>query len=108
MAAIAAYLDLHDLSSATNIIAARANGNVRILKPSPALVVEAITSLEATPTSCTLVGDSPTDIAAAKAANVRSVGYANGPGKTETLSALRPAAVTTTMTLLNDICAGLD
>lgn len=101
--AITAYLDLHDLSSDT--IAARANADVHLLKPSPHLVNEAILAFDVLRDTCTLVGDSPADIEAARAANVHSVGYANRPGKTEALMSLEPSAITTMMTLLNDICA---
>lgn len=102
--AIAAYLDLHDLSSTTDAIAARRNADIRLLKPSPYLVNEAIAVLQATPASCTLVGDSPTDVEAAHAANARSLGYAGRPGKTDALTILCPTAITTTMTLLDHLC----
>jgi HAD superfamily hydrolase (TIGR01549 family) len=68
VSAITAYLDIHDLSSAINTIAARANANVPLLKPSPHLINEAVKALAGTLTSCTLVGDSSTDIEAARAA----------------------------------------
>ena len=42
-------------------------------------------ALNAEPQDCALVGDSITDIVAARAAGVASVGYANKPGKHETL-----------------------
>lgn len=102
-AAISAYLDLHELGSAADAVAARTNADVRLLKPNPHLVGKAVTALNAAPTTCTLVGDSPTDIEAAHAANVRSLGYANKSGKTRALSRVMPTAITTTMTLLNDI-----
>lgn len=56
------------------------------------------------PARCTLIGDSPTDIQAAHAAKVRSIGYANRPGKTAALASLTPTAITTTIMLLADIC----
>lgn len=107
MDAVAAYLDLHRLSAITSTVAARTSGDVRLQKPSPYLLNEAIRALEALPANCTLVGDSPTDIQAARAANVRSVGYANRPGKSEALSILEPTAITTTMSLLDDVCPTL-
>ena len=103
VAAITAYLDLHDLRMATDTISARVDADVRRLKPSPLLVAETIAVLGLPPESCTLVGDSPSDIEAAHAAEARSVGYANSPGKTDVLSRLGPTAITTTMTLLKDV-----
>ena len=42
-------------------------------------------ALNAQPLHCTLVGDSVSDIVAARRAGVASVGYANKPGKHEKL-----------------------
>ncbi|MFI7679548.1 HAD family hydrolase [Actinophytocola sp. NPDC049390] len=106
VAAIAAYLDFYDLRSATDVIAARANADSALLKPNPHLVDKAITMLKVQPARCTLVGDSPTDIQAARAAHARSVGYANKPGKTEALSNAQPTAITTTMMLLTGAFRG--
>lgn len=101
VAAIAAYLDLHDLSSTADTVAARANADIRLLKPSPHLVNEAIAAVQAKPGRCTIVGDSPNDIQAAHAAQVRAIGYANSPGKTGSLAQFQPAAITTSMMLLS-------
>jgi HAD superfamily hydrolase (TIGR01549 family) len=98
--AIAAYLDLHNLSSDT--IAARQSADVQLLKPSPHLVNEAIASLNAMQTRCALVGDSQTDIEAAQAADVYSIGFANKPDKVDVLSEVRPTAVVTTIVLLKE------
>jgi phosphoglycolate phosphatase len=102
--AIAAYLDLHNLVSAVDAVAARINADVHLLKPSPRFVVEAANALNVEPSNCTLVGDSPTDIEAARAASSRGVGYANKPGKSSMLSRFKPVAITTTMTLLDEVC----
>jgi phosphoglycolate phosphatase len=100
VAAVTAYLDMHDLHYMTKAIAARSSWDIGLLKPSSHLVDQAVTALNARPEDCTLVGDSPTDIQAAQAANARAIGYANKPGKTESLSSVDPIAITTTMTLL--------
>lgn len=100
--AVTAYLDLHDLQSDTATISARASPNIHLLKPSPHLVDNAAAILGIPPIRCVLVGDSPGDIHAAHAANVRAVGYANRSGKIEELSLAEPITITTTITLLGD------
>jgi phosphoglycolate phosphatase len=98
--AVAAYLDLHGLRASVDFIAAREDSFVHRLKPRPFLVNEAINAL-CKPTRCTLVGDSVTDIQAAHAARIRSIGYANRSDKIAELSNMRPAAITTSMMLLS-------
>lgn len=102
--AITAYLDLHDLRSDTATISARTSPDIRLLKPNRHLVDNAAATLGVRPTRCVLVGDSPGDIYAARAANVRAVGYANRSGKIEELSIAEPITITTTITLLSDSC----
>ncbi len=65
---------------------ARTSPDPALLKPSAHLVTKAIRALGAGPEACALVGDSPTDIAAAQRAGIGTVGYANTPGKRERLS----------------------
>jgi phosphoglycolate phosphatase len=57
-----------------------------LLKPSPFLVERAISVLRADPATCTMLGDSPTDIESARQAGITSIGYANTPSKHEQLS----------------------
>jgi phosphoglycolate phosphatase len=47
-----------------------------MLKPPPDLIRLAIGELDTRSSACALVGDSPTDIQAAHAAGVHSIGYA--------------------------------
>jgi beta-phosphoglucomutase-like phosphatase (HAD superfamily) len=51
------------------------------MKPDPGPVLAAVNVLATTPSQCTLIGDSLTDIEAARAAGVGIVGYANRPWK---------------------------
>jgi phosphoglycolate phosphatase len=83
-AAVATYLSDHGID--VELVAARTNADPALLKPSPHLITQTIRTLAAQPAACALVGDSLTDIAAARLAGVSSVGYANKPGKHRILS----------------------
>ena len=82
--AVTTYLSDHDID--VDHVAARTSADPSLLKPSPHLITRAIRVLDAQPTGCALVGDSRTDITAARLAGVASVGYANKPGKHRTLA----------------------
>jgi phosphoglycolate phosphatase len=79
--AIGAYLDLYDLRTSVDYVSARNTPDVTLLKPSPHLLRKAATALTVPPGECTFIGDSLSDIEAARTAGVRSLGYANKPGK---------------------------
>ena len=49
---------------------------------------------------CVLVGDSLTDIQAARVANMPVIGYANKPGKAELFAAEKSSAIVTSVILL--------
>jgi phosphoglycolate phosphatase len=83
-AAVEGYLSDHSIK--VEHVAARASADPALLKPSPHLIIQAIRALDAQPAACALVGDSLTDITAARLASVPCVGYANKPGKRRTLS----------------------
>jgi phosphoglycolate phosphatase len=83
-AAVETYLSDHDIN--VEHVAGRTSADPALLKPSPHLITRTIRTLDAQPADCALVGDSLTDIAAARLAGVASVGYANKPGKRHTLS----------------------
>jgi len=51
------------------------------MKPNPESVLRAVRQLNGRPGECVLVGDSVTDIEAARRAGVRSIGFANKPSK---------------------------
>lgn len=98
-AAVETYLNLHDLRAMVDLISARTSADVALLKPSPFLVTDATTRLAILPSQCVLVGDSRTDIQAARAATVAAIGYANKPGKASSLAACGPDAITTSMAM---------
>ncbi|MGH3731242.1 MAG: HAD family hydrolase [Micromonosporaceae bacterium] len=84
--AIRAYLDVHTLTGWIAPIVGRAYATPDRMKPNPAPIVDAMTVLGVDPATCALVGDSVTDIEAARAAGVRSIGDANKVGKTQALT----------------------
>jgi beta-phosphoglucomutase-like phosphatase (HAD superfamily) len=74
--AVREYLVFHDLYGQISLISARTGPDTAALKPRPDLIRLAISELDTRPSACSLVGDSPTDIQAANAAGVHSIGYA--------------------------------
>jgi hypothetical protein len=72
---------------AITYISARTDADPSLMKPNPHLVWQALDKLGADPKRTILVGDSLTDIEAAKAAGVLAVGYANKPGKADRFAA---------------------
>jgi HAD superfamily hydrolase (TIGR01662 family) len=79
--AIRSFLLLHDLASYVRGISARSNADPSLLKPSPYLIEQAIQSLGTSPEFCVMVGDSLSDIDAARAAGTAVIAYANKPAK---------------------------
>ncbi|MGH3901110.1 MAG: HAD family hydrolase [Pseudonocardiaceae bacterium] len=98
--AIRAYLDLHNLRPYVTHVSARTSPDPALLKPNPHLLIEALTTLGVPAAAATFVGDSVTDIDAARAADTMSIGYANKPGKiAEFVSAGADAVIRTPATL---------
>lgn len=97
VAAVETYLNIHNLRRAVTLISARANADISLLKPSPYLVTNATQQLNTAPFVCAFVGDSLTDVEAAKAAGVRSIAYANKPGKVEDFVSTMPDLIVTTL-----------
>ena len=75
------------------------------MKPHPELVRRAIDSMHADPAQSALVGDSVTDVDAARIAHVRTIGYANKPGKRDRLAGAGASAVVDSMTELATLTA---
>ncbi|MBL7260757.1 HAD family hydrolase [Paractinoplanes lichenicola] len=93
--AIELYLARHSLTGHVDAIVGRPWAQPHRMKPDPGPVLAAVKAVRSTPDRCTLIGDSLTDIEAARAAGVAVVGYANRPWK---ISAFAPAdAVVTSM-----------
>ncbi len=66
--------------------AGRDDPNPAHMKPSPYRVRQAVQILQAVSAECVLGGDSVSDVAAAHAADVAVIGYANKSGKQERLA----------------------
>jgi HAD superfamily hydrolase (TIGR01509 family) len=96
-AAVDAYLHEHGLAEHVDVVVGRTESDPSRLKPSPHLVVRALRALNGLPPSCTLVGDSVSDVKSANAAGTHSVGFANKPGKYERLVRAGAGAVVTTL-----------
>ncbi len=88
-----AYLARHSLDDRISVVVARTNHDPALLKPSPHLITQAVDVLDAEPGECTLVGDSVSDIQAARLASVYSIGYADEPGKRERFTAAGAGAI---------------
>jgi HAD superfamily hydrolase (TIGR01509 family) len=98
--AISGYLSIHGLADYVAAIVGRPHARPDRMKPNPVPILNAARALGAEPAACVLVGDSTSDIEAARAAGAHVVGYANRPHKVE---ALRGAdAVIITMAALAD------
>jgi phosphoglycolate phosphatase len=99
--AVTKYLDARGLSRYFERVVGRYDGmNPALLKPSPHLVELAIVGLDAAPETAALVGDSRTDIEAAQATRMPSVGYANKAAKHRAFIAGGATAVIDSMTEL--------
>jgi len=92
-ASVRSYLDHAGLSDRIRHVEARDPIHVDRMKPSPYLVLRAAEALAAEPSQGVLIGDQVSDIVAARAAGVRSVGYANKPGKAADLASAGADAV---------------
>ncbi len=91
--AVHSYLGRHGLDDRISLVVARTHHDPALLKPSPHLITQAVSALDAEPGECTLVGDSVTDIQGARLASVQSIGYANEPGKREDFTAAGASAI---------------
>ncbi|MET9631323.1 HAD hydrolase-like protein [Lentzea sp. NPDC006480] len=95
--AVESYIHRQKLPYQDILIAARESADPQLLKPNPYLIKSGIGKLGCSSSSSLLVGDSVTDIFAASAANVRSIGYANKPGKRAQLDEAGADAVVESM-----------
>jgi phosphoglycolate phosphatase len=101
--AVTAYLNRIELFPAFACVIARYDAMPpQLMKPHPHLIGLAFDSTGAAVESTALVGDTVSDIQAAGARSVRSIGYANKPGKAETLAHAGARAIITSMAELAD------
>ncbi len=95
--AIHAYLNLHELTGMIGAVAARTGHDPAILKPSSYLIRRAACELGTVPSACAVIGDSLSDIAAARSALAPSIGYTATPAGAQQLLAAGADAIITTM-----------
>lgn len=108
VAAILAYLSDHALAPLITGVIGRSDPSPALLKPDPHLLQQAVHARRAEPNECVLVGDSTTDIQAARAAHTAVIAYANKPGKHARFAVLDPDVVITAMQDLAEAATLLD
>jgi phosphoglycolate phosphatase len=93
--AIVEYLVSHDVPAHIRTIYGRDDADTAHLKPHPYRIHKAITGLGAfaSPGHCAMIGDSPSDVTAARRARVAVIGYASRPGQRELLAGAGPDAI---------------
>ncbi|MCO1594022.1 HAD family phosphatase [Micromonospora sp. RHAY321] len=79
--AIERYLTAHRLTRYITTTVGRAHADPSLMEPNPAPTRRAALAVDADPTRCVLVGDSTSDIEGRRAADVRTIGFANKLGK---------------------------
>lgn len=84
--AVERYLNLHDLDRYIDAVEGRTPDSVNRMKPDPTLVRQALDHIEAEPRTAVLVGNSPSDITAARNAGVEAIGFVDRPAKRRTLA----------------------
>jgi HAD superfamily hydrolase (TIGR01549 family) len=99
-AAVRRYLELEGLSPFVCGISARDDAVVERLKPAPFLLQQAMITTSTNRDECVMIGDSVTDIEAARAAGTKVIAYANKPGKQQRFITLVPDGMITNMTEL--------
>ncbi|MFI9010142.1 HAD family hydrolase [Actinosynnema sp. NPDC053489] len=98
--AIRKYLVTHGIDSIISFISGRVHAQPALMKPNPFSLTLAANRLGISSTDAVLIGDTVTDIEASHAAGVKSIGYANKPGKRESLSRAGADAVIDSMAVL--------
>ncbi|WP_426501244.1 HAD family hydrolase [Streptomyces sp. D54] len=96
-ACVKEFLALHDLDRFVHQVVGRTPNRPDLMKPSPHSLERAAKDLGVRASTCTLIGDSTTDIEAAARARCMAIGFANKPGKEASLVAAGATALITTM-----------
>ncbi|WP_103504672.1 MULTISPECIES: HAD family hydrolase [Streptomyces] len=95
--AVAAYLDTRRLSDRFGGHVHGRAGDTALLKPHPDCLHRALCSTGTAPERALMIGDTPTDLAAARAAGVGFLGFAPDPARAEQLHAAGAAHVVTSL-----------
>jgi len=103
--AIARYLERTGLAGYVTHIEGRDPSDPALMKPHPSSVQRAVHAIGGHAEASVLIGDSSTDLAAATAAAIRSIGYASRPAKVRALTEAGAAGLVTRMTDLARLTA---
>lgn len=106
-AAVVAFLAAHELDHLVAGVCSRQHPEPELLKPNPFLLRRAIVERNAEHEECVMVGDSLSDVQAARAAGVPVIAFANKPGKSQTFAKTSPSpdAVVAALAELTDAAA---
>ncbi|MGQ4491362.1 HAD family hydrolase [Streptomyces sp. SAS_281] len=96
-ACVTEFLALHSLDRFVHQVIGRYPNRPDLMKPSPFSLERAANELGIRASTCTLIGDATTDMEAATRAGSMSIGFANKPGKEESLVAAGAKTIITTM-----------
>ncbi|MFC9173697.1 HAD family hydrolase [Streptomyces sp. NPDC057107] len=96
------FLLLHGLQRLVDAVVGRAPYRPEAMKPAPDSLLRASSDLGVPLRDCTLIGDSVTDVEAARATGGRSIGFANKAGKERSLAAAGADVVVITMAAVAD------
>jgi phosphoglycolate phosphatase len=102
-AALDRYVDTHQLKPLVAGCFGRVPGRPKSMKPSPELLLAALRAAHAEPPDGIFIGDAVRDVEAAHAAEMSAIGYANKPGKAESLTESGAVSVVTTMRALAEV-----
>ncbi|GAA3961978.1 HAD family hydrolase [Actinomadura viridis] len=105
--AVRIYLARHALGTSITGISARVEGRPDLMKPDAYLVLKGAEMAGRAATTCLLVGDSPTDMQAAKKAGVACIGYAKRTTRITELSDAGADLVVQSMEPLATVVADL-
>ncbi|MFJ5922554.1 HAD family hydrolase [Kitasatospora sp. NPDC092948] len=100
--AIETYLTDHGLSGLVTGVFGRIPGDPSSMKPSPRLLLDAMTAAGTGPEQCVFIGDAVRDVEAGDASGVATIGYANKPGKDAKLAAAGAVVIVGSMQLIAD------
>ncbi|MGH3858579.1 HAD family hydrolase [Actinokineospora sp.] len=98
--AIRLYLENHRIGDLISIISARTHTNFHKLKPSPHLIQRAYMNAGSSSAQCVMIGDSPSDFEASRAADVSIIGFANKPAKIARYAHMELDALVTSITVV--------
>lgn len=105
--AIEAYLERREMAWAVTHVIGRDSNDPGRMKPDPWTLSRALEVLDVPATDGVFIGDAVTDVEAASALDMPSIGYANKPAKKSALRDAGADAIVTSMLHLGDVMAAV-